>query len=119
MYRINRYVWTMDSKIYKGSLEVIILKLLGEHTEMYGYQITKAVKEISDGNIEIKEGSLYPLLHRMEGRGVITSTLRTEGNRPRKYYALSKDGAKESVKLMDEMNEYIDMMQRILNPKLA
>ncbi len=109
----------MNSNLYKGSLETIVLELLSKHSEMYGYQITKSVKEISGGEIEIKEGSLYPLLHKMESKGLIASTLKSVGNRDRKYYALSDEGKKERVRMVDEMSNYLSIMKNILQPKLS
>jgi len=109
----------MDSKIYKGSLEPIILKMLGDHKEMYGYQITKLIKEQSNDEIQVKEGSLYPLLHKMEGNGVIESTIRQVGNRPRKYYNITKKGIKESEALFNEIQKYMQIMGSIFTPKLT
>jgi PadR family transcriptional regulator PadR len=54
------------SNLYKGCLEPIILKLLRENKRMYGYEITRKVKEITSGEFQITEGALYPLLHRLE-----------------------------------------------------
>ena len=109
----------MDSKIYKGSLEPIILKLLGDHQEMYGYQITRLIKEQSNDEIQIKEGSLYPLLHKMEGNGIIESTIRQVGNRPRKYYHITERGVKESEVVFSEIEKYMHIMGSIFNPKLT
>ncbi len=109
----------MDSKLYKGSLETIILKLLTDHQEMYGYQITQAVKKISDDEIHIKEGSLYPLLHRMEADDLIVSELKPFGKRMRKYYHLTNKGTKVTSTMIDEMSRYLSMMQHILKPKLT
>ena len=109
----------MDSKLYKGSLETIIMKLLSDNKEMYGYQITQAVKEISGEEIHIKEGSLYPLLHRMEADGLIVSELKPIGKRMRKYYQLTEKGTNATSSMIDEMSRYLSMMQQILKPKLS
>lgn len=109
----------MDSNIYKGSLETIVLELLSKHEEMYGYQITKSVKELSGGEIEIKEGSLYPLLHRMESKGLITSKLKNVGNRDRKYYCLSEEGKLERIRLVKEMTGFLNIMNHIIQPKFT
>ena len=119
MYSNMYYICLMDSKLYKGSLETIIVKLLSEHREMYGYQITQAVKEISGDEIHIKEGSLYPLLHRMESDGLIESELKPYGKRMRKYYQLTERGNVASLDMIQEMSRYLNMMQQILKPKIS
>ena len=53
----------IDPKLLRGSLDTIILKLLDEHDEMYGYEMTQHVKELTKGQIKITEGALYPALH--------------------------------------------------------
>jgi DNA-binding PadR family transcriptional regulator len=107
----------MNPNLYKGSLETILIDLLSKHKEMYGYQMTKMVKELTTGEIEIKEGSLYPLLHKMEAKGLIESTIRNIGNRDRKYYQLSEKGNEEKRQMVDELQEYIAVMQSLLKPK--
>jgi DNA-binding PadR family transcriptional regulator len=107
----------MDARLYKGSLETIILKLLAEKQEMYGYQITQEVKAISQGEIDIKEGSLYPCLHRMEADGLIVAESKPYGKRIRKYYHLSEKGQKTTISYIEEMNKYLAVMQSILQPK--
>jgi len=66
----------IDPKLLRGSLDTIILKLLDEHDEMYGYQITQLVKELTAGEMKLTEGALYPALHRLEGKGCIDSRVR-------------------------------------------
>jgi DNA-binding PadR family transcriptional regulator len=107
----------MNSNLYKGSLETIVIDLLSKHKEMYGYQITKLVKELSHGSIEIKEGSLYPLLHKMESKGLIESYILNIGNRDRKYYKLSEKGHTEKSRILAEMETYLTVMKSLLNPK--
>ena len=54
--------------LLKGSLQTIILKLLEDNDQMYGYEITQKVKEVSEGEIMLTEGALYPALHKLEAR---------------------------------------------------
>ena len=64
MHKNIMYIWNIgNQKLYKGSLNTIILKLLGEKDKMYGYEITQKVKQITDGELNITEGALYPALH--------------------------------------------------------
>ena len=55
----------------KGSLSTIILKLLHDNGRMYGYEITQKVKEITQEDIQITEGALYPILHKFEAEEIL------------------------------------------------
>ena len=58
------YICSMYSKeLLKGTIGVMVLKLLEENHKMYGYEISQKVKELTDGKILLKDGSLYPALH--------------------------------------------------------
>lgn len=104
------------NQLYKGSLSTIILKLLEDEGRMYGYQITREVKKISGGEFSITEGALYPMLHKLEGEGLLDVEMEMNGNRMRKYYSLTKNGKKEAVNRLTEMQEFIRNMQSLLNP---
>ena len=69
------------SQLFKGTLTTVVLKLLSDNQRMYGYEITKKVKELTDGNIQLTEGALYPALHKLEADGLIQSTIEPYGNR--------------------------------------
>ncbi len=60
-----------NSQLYKGSLNTIVMKLLEENGRMYGYEITQKVKEITNGDLKITEGALYPALHKLEAEGIL------------------------------------------------
>lgn len=60
-----------NQKLYKGSLQTIILKLLEKQDKMYGYEITRKVKELTKGELKITEGALYPALHKLEAEGLL------------------------------------------------
>ncbi|GAB3020766.1 PadR family transcriptional regulator [Niabella terrae] len=105
--------------LYKGCLEPILLKLLKDNGRMYGYEITQKVKEITTGELQITEGSLYPLLHRLEANGVLTVETENLGNRIRKYYSLTTTGKKEQIKATAELEAFRNTLQLIFNPKLT
>ena len=108
-----------NSKLYKGSLNTIILKLLNENGKMYGYEITQKVKAITKGELKITEGALYPALHKLEAEGLLDVEVAKVDNRLRKYYKLTETGTKETVSKLEELAEYIKTMQAIVNLKLA
>jgi len=108
-----------NQKLYKGSLQTIILKLLEENDKMYGYEITQKVKELTKGDLQITEGALYPALHKLEAEGLLDVEITKIGNRMRKYYKLTEQGTKETVNRLAEMQEFLKNMQHLVNPKLS
>ncbi len=105
--------------LLKGSLITIILKLLSENDKMYGYEITRIVKELSQGSLKLTEGALYPSLHKLEADGLLEVSIENIGNRSRKYYSLTKKGEKESIEKLKELNQFFTQMQQVLNLKLS
>lgn len=106
-----------NSKLYKGSLNTIILKLLDEEGRMYGYEITQKVKALTKGGLKITEGALYPALHKLEAEGLLDVEVAKVDNRLRKYYKLTEAGQKETVNRLAELEEFIRSMQQLVNPK--
>ncbi len=114
------YIHVMNkSTLYKGCLEPIIMRLLKDNGRMYGYQLTQMVKEITKGELQITEGALYPLLHRLEEQGVVETEMENIGNRMRKYYTLTKAGKKQTAVYVDELRTFIQSLNLIVNPKTA
>jgi DNA-binding PadR family transcriptional regulator len=108
-----------SSNLYKGSLSTIVLKLLHDKNKMYGYQITREVEKITSGELKITEGALYPTLHKLEAKGLLSVEIKKVNNRPRKYYFLTENGKKETDSLLNEMKAFIQNMDILLNPNLA
>ncbi|NQY29059.1 MAG: helix-turn-helix transcriptional regulator [Flavobacteriaceae bacterium] len=108
-----------NSKLYKGSLATIILKLLSQQDKMYGYEITQKVKGLTKGELNITEGALYPALHKLEAEGVLEVEVVRVDNRLRKYYKLTEKGKIETVSKLAELEEYIKNMQVLFNPKFG
>ena len=87
----------LDHELKKGSAELLILSLL-EHRARHGYEISKLIDERSDGVLKFNVASFYPLLYRMEERGLIAGRwVEKAGTRRRRYYKLTKQG-KEMLK---------------------
>jgi len=107
-----------NQKLYKGSLQTILLKLLSEEEKMYGYEITQRVKKITDGALNITEGALYPALHKLEASGFLDVEIQKVDNRLRKYYKLTEQGTKETVNRLEELEDFIATMQLMMLPKL-
>ncbi|OQX98474.1 MAG: PadR family transcriptional regulator [Bacteroidetes bacterium 4572_117] len=99
-----------SKELLKGTLSVIVLKLLKDNDKMYGYEITQKVKELSENKIHIKEGSLYPALHKLKTEAYLTTETENIGNRVRKYYRLTEKG---EVLLQEKLFEVKDFMKTI------
>lgn len=108
-----------NQKLYKGSLQTIILSLLEDQEKMYGYEITQKVKALTKGELSITEGALYPALHKLEGEGLLEVEVKNVGNRFRKYYKLTALGEKETVSKLEEMQEFLKTMQHLVSPKFS
>jgi len=109
----------VSNELFKGTLQTIILNLLSENERMYGYEITQKVKSITQGELLLKEGALYPALHKLEAEGLLETTTEVVDNRVRKYYYLSKDGEKEVVNKLQEARNFITQLQLLLNLKTS
>jgi PadR family transcriptional regulator PadR len=107
----------VNNELFKGTLQTIILNLLSENDRMYGYEITQKVKSITQGELLLKEGALYPALHKLEADGLLDTVTEVVGNRVRKYYSLSKSGENEVVNKLQEAKDFISQLQLLLNLK--
>ncbi len=89
----------IERELRRGSLELVLLRLLRDG-EAYGYQIVTAVAERTRGQLVLAEGTLYPVLHRLEKQGLVQIRWDTpERGVPRKYYRLSPAGTAELAQL--------------------
>ncbi|MBB5396031.1 MULTISPECIES: PadR family transcriptional regulator [unclassified Mucilaginibacter] len=104
-----------SNPLLKGSLQTIILKLLEDNDQMYGYEITQKVKEVSEGGLMLTEGALYPALHKLEADGYVETFTQVVDNRVRKYYSLTEQGGKEVTSKLAEAQAFIDQLQTLLN----
>lgn len=117
-YPNSFYIYSMQkNQLYKGNLTTILMKLLHDNGKMYGYQITREVEKITAGELVITEGALYPALHKLEAKGLLSVEITTVNNRPRKYYFLTETGKKETVGLLNEMKIFIQQMDVLFNLK--
>lgn len=117
MYVGKLYICSMSTTngMLKGSLQTIILKLLRENEKMYGYEITQKVKDITNGEIKLTEGSMYPSLHKMEAEGILVTSTEMVDNRVRKYYSLTKEGQLAVDSKIKEARSFIGNLELLLN----
>ena len=95
-YIVMKHIATraIDRELKKGSAELLILSLI-EHRTRHGYEIGKLIEERSEGVLKYNVASFYPLLYRLEGRGLIEGRwVEKAGQRRRRYYKLTTKGKK-------------------------
>jgi DNA-binding PadR family transcriptional regulator len=106
-----------SKELLKGTISAFILKLLSEQEKMYGYEISMKVKELSQGKIVLKDGSLYPALQKMTSDGLLSFKEEMVGGRVRKYYYITKKGRTETVAYVKELQDFIATLNRIVFPE--
>jgi len=97
-------------EIKRGNITLCILYLL-EDEPMYGYQIISELRKRSDGYFDLKEGTIYPALYRLEKEGYVTSQwLQKDDRPPRNYYQITSSGKEH---MQETMAEWISMVNAI------
>ena len=102
---------TLRLELRRGCLIVAVLGQL--RSEHYGYTLRKA---LADRGLDIDEGTLYPLLRRLEAQGLLVSEWREEGKRNKRFYHLSPEGLRTLTALVHEWDAINASLDRILGP---
>jgi len=103
----------VSRQLKKGVIEILILSLLSED-KMYGYQLIQELDTRSNGVFKMKEGTLYPVLYRLEDSGYIESSWEKERERrsvPRKYYMITDEGIRALGNMKQELETLIDAIR--------
>ena len=103
----------MDTRLLMGMVETLILEIVS-HGPSYGYEICQTAEHRSHGMFELKEGSLYPALHRLERQRLLTSNWEEAENRRRKYYKVTAAGAKSLAARRQEWEQFSTGVNGIL-----
>ncbi len=105
----------MNVDLVRGTLETVILEVVSARP-MYGYEICKLVDERTSGLLALREGSLYPALHKLERAGQLTATwAESEVGRRRKYYELTSAGKRALRARREEWRNFSGAINAILN----
>ncbi len=96
-------------ELRRGVIVMAVLSHLQE--EQYGYSIMKL---LADQGLDVDQGTLYPLLRRLEGQGLLESRWRVEEARPRRYYVISPTGKDVLLRLKAEWKKIVETMSRIM-----
>lgn len=104
----------IERELKRGSLELIVLHLLAPG-EAYGYEIVSKLTARTNGALEVTDGTLYPVLYRLERAGFVTVRWETpERGVPRKYYRLTDSGRDELNQLEHEWTSFVNAMTKLL-----
>lgn len=108
-----------NRELRKGSAELLVLAFL-EDQPRHGYEIGKLIEARSKGRIRFRVGSLYPILCRLEGRGLITGRwLEKAGERRRRFYRLTPSGRKFLKAQRGVWEEFVRTVNQIVRPSYA
>lgn len=103
----------IDKALISGSTSMLILRLL-EEKDMYGYEMIETLQRKSENVFVLKAGTLYPLLHSLEGKNYLTSYENEVSGKLRKYYSITKAGRKYLKSRMEEWQEYQSAVVHVL-----
>ncbi len=106
----QQMIENMVLELRRGVIVLAVLSQLQE--EQYGYSILKL---LSEKGLEVDQGTLYPLLRRLETQGLLESLWRVEEARPRRYYVVSAEGRRVLPLLKEEWDKLAVTMQRFLS----
>ncbi len=106
----------LQKQFKKGILDIIVLNLLFEN-DAYGYEIISQLDASSDGYYLLKEGSLYPVLYRLEDKFFIESYRKEESAEravPRKYYRITAEGKRHLIEMKEEWVQFSNITNKLL-----
>lgn len=98
-------VMAVDRSLVSGSMAMLLSQLL-EERDLYGYEMIETLRERSNQVFELKAGTLYPLLHSLEEKNLVTAYEREVSGKVRKYYSITKEGNHFLRKKKEEWKEY-------------
>lgn len=103
----------INKELLKGSSDIMILSVLAD-SPLYGYEIAKQIKTLSSDVLAMGEGTLYPLLHRLEQQKLLESFWKEVGGRRRKYYSITAGGKKVLQAKTAEWNNFAQALGAVM-----
>jgi PadR family transcriptional regulator PadR len=101
-------------EIKRGNITLCLLYLLEEESK-YGYQLITELRERSGEYFDLKEGTVYPALYRLEKEGFIRSRwIQEDGRQPRNYYRITSSGRRRLQEAMEEWIAMVVAIRRVL-----
>jgi PadR family transcriptional regulator PadR len=103
-----------SSEALRGSLDLLILKTLALEP-MHGWGVSQRIQQVSEGVLDVNQGSLYPALQRLEHQGWVLSEWKsTENNRRAKYYALTPAGHQALARESESWRRFVGAVELVL-----
>jgi len=104
----------IERELKRGTLEMILLKLISDRS-MYGYELISTLERRGGQQFQLKEGTLYPVLYRLENAGFIQAKWETlDRGVPRKYYNLTETGMRQMQTLVDDWQDFCAAVNRLI-----
>ncbi|WP_041808237.1 PadR family transcriptional regulator [Evansella cellulosilytica] len=103
-----------NRELVKGSTSLILLQLLNEK-DMYGYELVKEMEKRSEYTLQVKEGTLYPALHKLEKQLLIQSYWKEQEKGPaRKYYSITDEGTEILHQKTSEWKKFVKTIDKVI-----
>ncbi len=102
----------MKRELAKGHLDLLLLSALRD-SSLHGYAIIERIRERSEGDFDLPEGSVYPALHRLEREGFLRSSWSKDAGRPRRVYRLSRRGRVELARQHKEWRSFARAVETV------
>jgi transcriptional regulator len=105
----------MSKEVLQGTLDLMVLRTLESMGPQHGFGLAKRILQISEGFLDLNQGTLYPALLRLEQRGWIRSRWGTsDNNRKAKFYELTKRGRRQIAQATESWELTVSLMDRFL-----
>ena len=103
------------SEVLQGTLDLMVLKTLHTMGPLHGFGIARRIEQVSDGVLDLNEGTVYTALLRLQQQGWITSKWGTsENNRRARFYSITRQGAKQLERETENWERVAGVMERVL-----
>ena len=103
----------MKAETLKGHLDALVLAVLADEP-LHGYAVIEALRRRSDGAFELAEGTLYPVLHRLEADGLLASSWSEAAGRRRRVYRLTRNGRRALARRREEWSNFVHAVDAVL-----
>jgi len=103
------------SEVLQGTLDLMVLKTLYAMGPLHGFGIARRIEQVSEGVLDLNEGTVYTALLRLQQQGWISSTWGTsENNRRARFYSITRQGTKQLERETENWERVSGVMHRVL-----
>jgi PadR family transcriptional regulator, regulatory protein PadR len=103
----------MKAETLKGHLDALVLAVLADEP-LHGYAVIEALRRRSEGAFELAEGTLYPVLHRLEADGLLASSWSEAAGRRRRVYRVTRNGRRVLARRREEWSSFVRAVDAVL-----